>query len=205
MKTTAKRLLNRCTIAVVTLLLSGYAQSQRLYNGRAPLNSPYPARGSVFFSENFLPGEFRVVGGPFYQAAILYNMYNNEIIVKMGKKRRKLGSSQGTEFKIGNHHFVSVKRHFYELLYDGKVKLLRNYYCTLLVRGVDEAPGRYFTREEYYLYLSNGKLKLIDPSKKTSVLNALRPEQVEVTINEDMLHLHKIDYLKEVLEQYFPS
>ena len=167
-------------------------------------------KGSPFFQDEFQLGEIKIAGGRVFQFPLLYNLNDGVLIAKIEGENHTFSRADSTNFTLGEHRFVSVNKRFYEVLYDGKVKLLLLHHCH--IKPIDKIDakfnsyiGEFIKEKSYYFLLSNGKIKTFNPNKLMSVYVALQDEGLDLYVDGDALKAENIAYVKRFLAQNFPK
>lgn len=167
-------------------------------------------KGSPFFQDEFQLGEIKIAGGKVFQFPLLYNLNDGVLIAKIEGENHIFSRADSTSFTLGEHRFVSVNKRFYEVLYDGKVKLLLLHHCH--IKPIDKIDakfnsyiGEFIKEKSYYFLLSNGKIKTFNPNKLLSVYVALQDEGLDLYVDGDALKAENIAYVKRFLAQNFPN
>lgn len=168
-------------------------QQSRFFNGAFYEFYVPQIRGSAYFKESqeFTNGSVVYDGSLYENVPLLYDLHRDVLvsIFYEGKFKFNLVSEKVKEFKIDNHHFVYLnkgldstlsirKPGFYDLLYNGKIKiysqrtkLMQEVNDTQYVRRLFITKNNYFVEREKVFY-QFGKLG--------SFLNLFKSEKAEM-------------------------
>jgi hypothetical protein len=164
-------------------------------------------KGSVLFNQGFEMGSFSPKGGKPIIAAILYNIYADEIIAKVDNKEVIL---RNVDFSLGEHNFTSYKDYFYEIVYENEdLKLLKRNYVYLKPErnGPSWASkGGYYEGElirsnDYFFQFPDNKVVEFN-FKKASILSALSNENISLAdkIRNDTIQINKVEDVISLLK-----
>jgi hypothetical protein len=167
-------------------------------------------QGSPFFIDRYATGTFSTDGGKSsITAPVLLNLTTDEILARVDGK---VTIYEKIPINIDGHDFVSVEGRYYELLADGKVKLLKRYSRQLepvLVNNVTTASGygsdnfydgQIVSEDLYYLGFHENQLREIKLTSK-SVVNALTKENKSHFTNGDFERMNENDALIKAVEK----
>lgn len=194
---------------------NGSATTMRFYN--MPENIYNVLEGSPYSSVEFKEGSIlpslpnaKWIAG--YK--LRYNSYANQLEFRESNVIKKVLSTDIKAFKIGETTYQSGfpavdklnQNSFYHLLYDGKVKLLKNSTTQLQeVKTADDVKqGDKFITYDYYYLLENEEMKKFFTTKKAflKVISSAKIPAVEVFINDKKLKLKDEKDFMEVVKFY---
>lgn len=145
----------------------------------------YKFLGSPFLIDTFQTTTYSVDGNKTTTTApALLNLTTDELLVKIGDK---VIAVKNATFTIDGHNFMAVNERYYEVLYNGKVKLLKRYdrnitgfiiNNTSAVSGYGKSEsldGEINNKETYLLAFHDNTLRDIKLTPK-SVISALAKE-----------------------------
>jgi hypothetical protein len=177
--------------------------------GSKSSNNSYVLRykGTVLFNQGFEMGSFSPKGGKPIIAAILYNIYADEIIAKVDEKEVIL---RNVDFSLGEHNFISVKNHFYEIIFENDdLKLLKrnSVYLKPERNGISWASkggvyeGEFIRSNDYFFQFPDNKVVEFT-IKKASVLSALSKENISLAekVRYDTLKINKVEDVISLLK-----
>lgn len=172
--------------------------------------------GTPYWDDNFVKAETKSrQNGKWYQyPKARFDCYKNELEYEQSStKLLRLDASQINEFKLNEVIFRCGfpataewdNRHFYQVLYDGNVKLLKRVHTKIVTETEfgSVVKASKFVREEYYYLLKNDtmiRLKL----KKSSVLEALGDKEPQIVgfVKANNLGYSSENDLKKIVEFY---
>lgn len=194
---------------------TGSATTMRFYN--MPENTYNVLEGSPYSSVEFKDGSIlpslpnsKWISG--YK--LRYNSYANQLEFKESNVIKKVLPTDIKAFMIGEAIYQSGfpvtdklnRNSFYHLLYDGKVKLLKNSTTELQeVKTADDVKqGDKFTTYDYYYLLENEEMKKFFTTKKAflKVISPAKIPAVEAFINDKKLKLKEEKEFMEVVKFY---
>lgn len=156
-------------------------------------------RGSILFNESFEMATFKPKDAKAFDAAVLFNLYKEELVTKVEDKEVLLSKM---DFSIRGQNFITHEGHYYELLFENEdVKILKKYNCILKsnrghggvsLGGVYE--GDFIRNESYFLLPTDEKMKEFTLNK-SSVFSMLekRNDLLAQPINRNTLQITKIE------------
>lgn len=172
--------------------------------------------GTPYWDDNFVKAETKSrQNGKWYQyPKARFDCYKHELEYEQSPaKLLRLGASQINEFKLDEVIFRCGfpaaaewdSRHFYQVLYDGNVKLLKKIHTKIVTETEFGAvvKASKFVREEHYYLLKNEtmiRLKL----KKSSILEALSDKEPQIVgfVKANNLGYSSENDLKRIVELY---
>jgi len=168
---------------VYHLYMSSIGGASNLYNG-TEYTATYPlTRGTPFLdAAGFQTGNISYQGVVYKDIPIAYDLVTNEIVIKGFKAQAtKLDASKIDFFILPGHHFVRLKpseenenrlpEDFYELLFDGNVKVYVKRKKQVERSFNAEEPYKFGMYNAYFVY-SNGVYKQV--SNRNSLLDVFR-------------------------------
>lgn len=181
-----------------------------LYNGTEYTASYTQVKGSPFSTENgFETGIISYNGVVYKDISIAYDLVTNEVIIKSPQQLTiKLDASKVDFFLISNHLFVRTKpdqasknmlpEDFYELLYNGNVKVLAKRKKQVERSFNAEDPNRIALYSAYFIYKDNTYYQV---TNKNSLLNLLRDKSDEIKAYWQQQNLnYKTDTEKTIVQ-----
>lgn len=168
-------------------------QQSKLFNGAFYEFYLPRITGSAYFKESqeFTKGSVVYDGFLYEDVPLLYDLYRDLVISVFyeGNFKFNLISEKVAEFKIDNHHFVYLNKEldssksvgktgFYDLLYNGKIKIYSK--RTKLLQEVNDTKyARQFFVSKNFYYLEKDKT-LYSFSKLGSFLSLFKKEKSEM-------------------------
>ena len=168
-----------------------------LYRGAAPVKYKFLHLGTFYaYSENFQKGEVKYNGRIYTDVELNLNSHMDELYVRIPFSGREvvLNKSLVDHFTIGERKFINLNNAYYELLYDGKarlVKKIRKAYSEKIASSVNPVTGsrleKSFELQETYILFKDGveikiprKSSLISlyGTKRSEIKRKLREERV---------------------------
>jgi hypothetical protein len=174
-------------VKISGLGIHGFQEGKRLY------------RGTILFNENFEMATIKLKGGQPMDTPILFNLYKDELVAKLEGKEVLFTN---TDFSIRGQNFISIKGHYYQLLFENdKVKVLKRYHCVmhtnrsrggLNMGGIYE--GDFITNEEFFFLFPDDKMREFKV-EKISVLSVLEKRNAFLAypFNDDTLKINKVE------------
>jgi hypothetical protein len=162
--------------------------------------------GTILFNENFEMATIKLKGGQPVDAPILFNILNDELLTKVEGKEILFTN---TDFSINGQNFISIKGHYYELLFENdKVKVLKRYHCVMQANrsrgglnmgGIYE--GDFITNEEFFFLFPNDKMREFTVDK-ASVLSVLEKRNAFLAypFNDDTLKINNVEEVIALLK-----
>lgn len=157
---------------------SGSVSTIRFYNMKE--NAYDVLEGSPYIFNGFLDGSVLLSnsGGKWLSGQLLrFNTYTSQLEFKDGNILKSAAAKDVRAFKITGAHYASgfppvdkfTLYTYYQILYDGKLKLLKNTSTQLFeVKGSDDIKqGDKFSTYNYYYFLENDKMTKFMPTKKS--------------------------------------
>ncbi|WP_428655136.1 hypothetical protein [Runella sp.] len=202
---------------LILMTLTIHAQSLFIQdiNGRPIFENGYTEiEGSPYLNDAWSTGNVKAKnnGKTYELAKMRYDLYKDELEYEENQKPYRF-STEITEFSTNDGVFRSgfpaiesmTARNFYQVLYDGNVKLLkRNTVRIQLEKLYSSATQTKRFMKESALYLfKNGTIIRLKKDKK-SLLEALgdKQTQLETFINDEKLKLSKEEDILRVIEKY---
>lgn len=150
------------------LFNSAIKLQSRLYNGTLYRMYGATVEGSANFQDlpSFVNGHITYDGANFPDVPLLYDMYLDKVVTRLGKENMiGLVSSKVSQFSINGHLFKYVhvadttksvlKPGFFDVIYDGKEKILAKRIKRKEFSAGNAATEYYFTSKTSY-YLQRG-------------------------------------------------
>ncbi|MEJ5993802.1 hypothetical protein WG904_05155 [Pedobacter sp. Du54] len=194
-------------------------QQSRLFNGPSFKNYGASVVGSANFEDDstFVMGNVIYENIPFNNIPLMYNIYEDKVISLLNTSTMfSLISQKVSDFYLKNHHFKYInvidttksviKPGFFDVLYDGRLKILAKRMKKLQLTLNSKEVGYYFVPKTTY-YLENGT-KYAVISNESSFMNLFKAQK-----NEFKKHLkdNKINFKKKpeeamiLLAKYYES
>jgi len=196
-------LINKTYQQAVLNFNKGIGQQSRLYNGPAYDFYPFNSETSAYFNDlrTFDRGTVFYDGFRFTNIPLLYDLYKDLVITILPDSVSKysLISERVTDFYHLDHHFVRVvpdslsaknglSAGFYDLTYDGKLKILVKRYKTIS-ETIDSreyrkffVPGvTYFLEKDnaYYRVNSESAFLSLFPARKKELQRYLKSKNIK--------------------------
>ena len=181
-------------LTLMGLLLALCANAQNKFVNKADGQPMYATRyaeveGTPYWDDNFVKSEAKSIqNGKWYSyEKARFDCYKNELEYEQSANRfMYLGHEQISEFRLNGVVFRCgfpainewSNRHFYQVLYDGEVKLLKHIHNRVVTEAIfgNVTKLSKFEREEQYYVFKQGEMKRLK-RKKGSVLEALAEKQ----------------------------
>lgn len=178
---------------ISNLLYKSYMASigagANLYNGTEYTASYTQVKGSPFWNdEGFVPGTISYNGVVYKDIPIAYDLVTNELVIKTPQQLSiKLDAAKVDFFLLSNHLFVRSRadeasknmlpEDFYELLYNGNIKVFVKRKKQLERAFNAEDPYRIAMYSAYFIYKDDTYYQV---SNKNTLLNLLRDKNDEI-------------------------
>ncbi len=168
----------------------GVQRGQRKY--------PSTYRGSLFYNDTLQPARFSLAGGNWIESPAIFIPLKNLLYISLNGK---ILAIKPDNFYMDNKEFVLIKRKYYELLFTGEVKILKQYIQQFIQKREKYDPTKLYnyvgsiTKESYFYFLfPDNTLREFEINKK-SVLQVLTKYMPELLtgINQDSLTIKTID------------
>ncbi len=183
------------------LFHSGIKQQSRLLNGIAFKNYASNVEGSANFQDlvGFTNGDVVYDGLVFNNIPIMYDLYEDKVISLFSKSTMfSLISEKVSDFYLNNHHFryiniidttkSVVKSGFFDVIYDGKIKILvKRSKKIQLSLGSGDLTYYFVPKTNYYLEMSGDYVNVdseksfleLFKDKKTELKQHLKAEKIK--------------------------
>ncbi len=201
------------------ILISFVTNAQSLFiqdiNGRPIFENGYTEmEGSPYLNDAWSRGSVKAKnnGKTYELAKMRYDLYKDELEYEENQKPYRF-SSEITEFSTNDGIFRSgfppteslTARNFYQVLYDGNVKLLKRNTVRIQLEKLysSATQTKRFMKESALYLLKNGSMIRLKKDKK-SLLEALsdKQAQLETFINDEKLKMSKEEDILRVVERY---
>lgn len=197
-----------CLVSVMVLTVSiGFAQGGTRWGTYAKAKITENINGSPFLSDDWLPATIKMATGNLLKDfKVKYNLIDDQLYFKSDEDNRFLTFNEPvSEFRIQEpsglvlykNGFVNPKfgskNTFYQVLFDGKVKLLKRLNKSVIeVQGYNEAsPTKNISEQvRYYAGSVNGEVVEVKPTKK-DVLAIMASKKAEI---DKFLTSSRIDF-----------
>jgi hypothetical protein len=206
-----------CILFVCALWLGSQAQAQQFIsdiNGRPVFETKYTdVEGSPYLTANWSVGTVKTPAGKTYEIAkVRFDAYKCELEYEEAQKLYRF-STEIMEFGCGDgtfrRGFPAIEnlndKQFYQILYDGKTKLLKRILMRLVTeRAYNSATEtKRFIREESFYIFKDNHIKRFKKDKK-SLLEILDDKQnlVEEYLKVQKLKLNRDEDLIKIIEHY---
>lgn len=168
-----------------------------LYRGAAPVKYKFLHLGTFYaYSENFEKGEVKYNGRVYRDVVLNLNSHMDELYVRIPFSGREvvLNKSLVEHFTMGKRKFVNLNNGYYELLYDGKarlVKKIRKAYSEKIASSVNPVTGsrleKSFELQESYILLKDGAEIKIPRKSALVALYAARRSEIKRKLREERI------------------
>jgi hypothetical protein len=195
------------------------AQAQGMFiqdiNGRPIFENGYTEiEGSPYLKDAWARGTVKAKhnGKTYELAKMRYDAYKDELEYEENEKAYRF-SGEITEFATTDGVFRNgfpvfeslTARSFYQVVYDGKVKLLKRTVARVQTEKLysSATQTKRFVKEEFLYLLKNGVFTRLKKDKK-ALLEALgeKQDELEAFIKDQKLKLSKEEDILRVLEKY---
>ncbi len=199
-------------VAVVSQAQSMFIQD---INGRPIFENGYTEiEGSPYLNDNWSRGTVKAKhnGKTYELAKMRYDAYKDELEYEENQKPYRFGG-EITEFVTNDGIFRNsfpvyeslTARSFYQILYDGKIKLLKRTTARIQTEKLysSATQTKRFIKEESLYLFKNGLLTRIKKDKK-SLLEALgeKQDELDAFIKDQKLKLSKEEDILRLIEKY---
>jgi hypothetical protein len=186
-------------------------EDQILFNGKLWFNHYYHVRGDQFFlSKSYLPGSLTINGKFYKNIGIIYDIYNDEIIIKTNLGNLlQLNKEMVDSFTLfsGNikNRFINIRedsllgvKGYVNVMYSGKSGLLVKYKKEIELQAVDDKYDLFFQTYKIYL-VKDGIAHQIN--NKNDILNVLDEKKAQI---KDFVKRNKIKVSKKDPQSFIP-
>ncbi|MES2275570.1 MAG: hypothetical protein V4592_06085 [Bacteroidota bacterium] len=202
------------TIALLTGGIAAKAQFYQDIQGNAiKENKSADTEGSPYLLDNWTAGSATVEKGRYDNIKLKYDIKNDQLIFA-GKDDVPMGFADPVKkFSINNRNFANGfpaigaqgKDSYYEVLSDGKVKLLKHY-----AKHIEEnktygsaAVTREYTGIETYYVFKDDKMSAIKPDRKNiSDLTADKAAQIDTYLKTNKVNFKNDASLGQLFDYY---
>lgn len=202
------------SIYLSVCVFAAHAQFMTDVNGRPVVEYKYTdIDGSPYLKSDWSIGIVKTPNGKTYEIArVRYDAYKDELEYDQAGKYFRLGP-EIAEFSSGDGTFRNGfpdidnlnKRSFYQVLYDGKTKVLKK----ISIRIVTEKPYgsatevKRFLKDEHLFLFKNNMMSKLKRDKK-SILSLLENQtsELENFIKDQKLKLSKEEDILKLVEKY---
>lgn len=170
--------------------------------------------GSPYYNENWKSGMLILENKQEIPVDQLnYNVFENSLTYKEKNREYLLSTSiEVDKFSIGNDAFVYIEtgnhKEIYQLLSDGPLKLLKKYYCKILMgtesKGVIAATNdKYMVNDDYYFQFGQDQPEPFK-TKKRDVFDLMekQEDQVKDYMSKMNLNINKEPDLVQLFDYY---
>ena len=177
-------------------------ENQLLYNGRIWKNIYFNVEGDQFlFSKTFMPGSIVVRGNQFRDISIMYDIYNDEIIIPFNKGgiiqiNKQMVDSFSVQFQNKKYLFTKIKIDslygYVHIIYKGKTALYVRY-TKNIEKLADQGKYDKFYQENQTLFVKDDKVYPL--TGKRDLLNILHEDKEAVNgfIKKNRIKISKTD------------
>ncbi len=206
------------TILLIVLIISSNKTNAQFItdiNGRPFVEIKYTdIEGSPYLNDNWSVGFAKAKHNnkTYELKRVRYDIYKDELEYDVAGSYFRL-SDQITEFSCGDGTFRNgftnaeplTIRSFYQILYDGKIKLLKRIAAQIATEKLygSASETKRFLKEEALFIQKNGILTRIKKDKKTilEILSDKQP-QIEAFIKEQKLKPTREEDIVKIIEKY---
>lgn len=168
-------------------------QQSLLYNGRSYEGHLKAVSGSPYFQSNpdFTSGTIVYNGFSYRGVPIKYDIYEDKVISLLanGVSMFSLINEKVSDFYLYQHHFIYInvadttvnsplKKGFYDLIYNGKSKILAKRSATMQTTTSTYGVENYFVHKAAYVLQKDNKYYKI--SNESSFLNLFKEKKAEL-------------------------
>jgi hypothetical protein len=177
-----------------------------IYNGSEYIDFTSKLEGDPFFAANDNPYGWISFEGIKYQPLLMqYDITRDEVVILFPDSisRVVLHNEFIDSFYLARHTFIRLKENqeqnlantgFYDLLYNGKVRLFARRVKTMEDDIKSNVAGKvFFISNRYYLF-RNGLYYLIDNKKDVFRFMGDKSHQIKLLMRQDHLKFHRIDF-----------
>ena len=187
-----------------------------LINGREDVNYNYKLIGHPYFEDrDWKAGKVHFDGSLYENVLLSYNLLTQQLIVKHFESyyRIELIKDKVADFSIPGHHFINLKNisskvdgldpGYYDLLSDGKIKVLARYRKEIHESVNSDRVERTVVSTTHYFVLKNSIYHRIN--NKASLLSLFNERKKEIKNNTDNPPHYKArdQYVNKVNEKNF--
>jgi hypothetical protein len=183
-------------------------ENQVLYNGRIWKNIYHNVEGDQFlFTKSFLPGSVSIRGYQFSDLSIMYDIFNDEILIPFSKGgvlqvNKQMVDSFTIVFLNKKYHFTKLQidslDSFVNTIYKGKSALYIRY-TKKIEKSADQGKYDQFYQVNQTLFVKDNKLYPI--KGKRDLLNALQDDNESV---KDYIKKNRIKITAKDPESFVP-
>lgn len=211
--------MKKSLLSLGLIFLAVVSQAQSMFiqdiNGRPIFENGYTEiEGSPYLNDTWSRGTVRAKhnGKTYELTKMRYDAYKDELEYEENQKPYRFGS-EITEFVTNDGIFRNgfpiyeslTARSFYQILYDGKVKLLKRTTARVQTEKLysSATQTKRFIKEESLYLFKNGILTRLKKDKK-SLLEALgeKQDELDAFIKDQKLKLSKEEDILRVIEKY---
>jgi hypothetical protein len=194
-----------------------YGLDQILYNGKKYTYSPPPGtKGHQYlFSPDYAAGSVTIKEKNYPGLTLNYDIFNQQLLLRYANETGPLNiieisKSWITGFRMGDMYFeflvIGQEPHFYQVLGEGRARILYQWRKNLEVDGTIGSCGFAFTRtiRDSYVVI-DGALKpfntkrslinLFDPAQRQEIKSYLRKNKINVKKSSDRVMAEMITFI----------
>jgi hypothetical protein len=186
-------------------------ENQILYNGRYWRNLYFKVKEDQFlFSKELLPGSVTIDGKSFKNVSLLYDIYNDELLVKTNhgtilQLNKEMVDSFKFNFKNKTYYFtklpvdsLKVLRGYVNVLFKGKNSLYVKYKKEIQMLAVERKYDLFYQTHRIY-FVKDGSSHLLNG--KGDLLKVLNEDKVQI---RDFIKKNKLRISKKNPESFIP-
>ena len=182
---------------------SSIKEQSLLFNGTFFKDYPETVDGSANFQDlqTFSKGTIFYHDFRFDSIPLMYDLYEDKIISLLNNNKYALRSDKVSDFYYNNHHFKYInvidstksviKSGFYDMIYEGKSKILVKRTKTLQVSQDDKSIRYYFQPKTYYYLERGGKYQSITGEKSFLSYFEDRKAELKKQLKENKIKFRK--------------
>jgi hypothetical protein len=196
---------------VKTIKSDTLLDNQTLYNGKIWRNLYYLVMEDQFlFSKEYLPGNLTIRDKPFSNVLLKYDIFNDELLTPVDSGRilqlnKELIDSFSILFQSREYHFIKMTedtlkttKSFFNVLYNGKTKLLLKYEKKIDKLSVDGKFDKFYQINRLYVV---SKEKLYPMSGKGDLFKLFPKDKIQL---KDFMKKNKLRISEKEPESFIP-
>jgi hypothetical protein len=186
----------------ISVISDTLTENQLLYNGRIWKNVYFNVEGDQFiFSKTFMPGSVVIRGNRFPDISIMYDIYNDEILIPFNKGgviqlNKQMVDSFTFHFQNKEYHFTKMQidslDRYVQIIYKGKTALYIRY-SKKIEKLAEQGKYDMFYQRNQVLFVKDNKVYPV--AGKRDLLNILHEDKEAVNgfIKKNRIRISKTD------------
>ncbi|WP_316784097.1 hypothetical protein [Pedobacter frigiditerrae] len=170
------------------IFITAIKEQSRLFNGPTYYTYGNGVEGSAIFLDTvFVKGTIFYEGVKYTEVPLMYDLYIDKLVSVVDGNAYSLITEKVSEFEVAKHHFryfnfensaskISLEPGFFEVLYDGKIKVIAKHTEKLGFSTKSDIPYYFKPKTVYLLEKDNQYYKFSDENSLINLLDKNKKE-----------------------------